>query len=692
MSSRASRRTPDTPPYLFPYNRLTLVDVSEHSFFNDEVWRFTTDVPGRSALQSVNWRLGVSDTVWLKVRFQRLLLLAKRLLLCTIVEGNPRPTTVISYGKVFRVFAIWLHAKGYKKFSEIDEGACQSWLEYVCSQYIDGDVDDDENASLKVVEQTIRHHLVVITKLLQARQHFIDLPEMVVQLAVRRWVSSKQSWTVVGAKEVESIPSVPEDVFKPTLKAALLWVDNFSNDILRLQKVEREAFEHSRQWHSHNYLDYVNRRLVGFKFSAVGPSNHEWRSSVSSWQEVAVRDESGTRISRKGPIWVLRRLISSTVAACSILIQALIGIRASELLGLEALPLNSNGWPACLELKISQDGMHEVFFVKGPITKGKRNGETIMGEWVAGIRPFGTAVLPPAVRAILLLSKLLKDWRELGEITSLFSHATSCGGGMARTSRSVARMSLRVLTKHQNLFVSDHVNVPEKFTGWHITTHQWRKKFAQDIVRCDPNAIAAVRDHFKHMSYWVLETAYLGHDLKLLEAVNSVALRDAASELVDMLDDETPFAGKAPEIVRAEAVELRRIVTSQTNRAKKIEATIEVLKSEDLRAWQCEFGVCLFRCETAKCHFRANGSFDLNATRPLITERHVDLCGSCANLSISARHADFWRRRFRKNNETWKANQRAGHISLALIAAHRTKQARDVLNSLGVSVGNEYAA
>ncbi|PDS57766.1 hypothetical protein CO663_16940 [Rhizobium anhuiense] len=685
MSSRSGKRPLPVKAYLDANSRLAVTGVSELSYFPDEVWHFHTDVAGRHPVQSVNWRLDIPDVIWRSARFQRLLALAKRLLLCFTLEGDPRPSSIVQLGQSLRRFVAWMNAEGYRTFSELCASSCQGWLEFLCGQYADSEADPEENAPLTVVEATIRRHLSVIGKLGQFRPYFRGLPEMQVKAEPIRWFANKEeSWSLTGAKERGRIPAVPEELFNPVLRTAIRWIDNYSEDIRRLQQREREAALHSWLWNSKNYVDYVNRRLLGFEFQTIKPANRPWRSAIVRYEDKLIRDEEGFRRLRRGPLAVLRGLITNLLSACGIVIQALVGMRISELLGLEALPIKEDGWPACLSMRPSSDGMYEVFYITGRVTKGAKNGMRVIGEWVAGLRPVGSNFIPEAVRATVTLVDLLRDWRELGGLTCLFAHANAGGAGMPRRLTSVDRMSAKALIENQNNFIFEHVQVPARYSGWRITTHQWRKKFARDIIRCDPNSIPAVRDHFKHMSALVLETAYLGSDLGLLEAVNAYAAREAASEILDILDGEEPFSGRAPDIIRRQSAGLRKILKSDLSRDEKIDTISRVIEEEGVSAWGCDFGTCLFRCETAKCHFAAKGDFDLTAVRPLLTERKPDLCGSCANLSIAVHNGNYWRRRFLTNKAIWAANRRDGNLPYVLLAARRTRHAADVLRSLGL--------
>ncbi len=103
----------------------------------------------------------------------------------------------------------------------------------------------------------------------------------------------------------------------------------------------------------------------------------------------------------------------------------------------------------------------------------------------------------------------------------------------------------------QNDFLRSHVSVPGSYSDWRLSTHQFRKSFAQDVVRIDDTLIPAVRDHFKHTSDFVLESAYLGTDPRLMGLINDVATREAARLIVGTLFEGQPLAGKMADLIKS---------------------------------------------------------------------------------------------------------------------------------------------
>lgn len=104
--------------------------------------------------------------------------------------------------------------------------------------------------------------------------------------------------------------------------------------------------------------------------------------------------------------------------------------------------------------------------------------------------------------------------------------------------------------------------------------------------------------------------------------------------------------------------------------------------------WPCDFGTCLFRAETALCHLAGRGYYDSSAVRPLPSERCADRCCSCSNLVVSARNVDFWKARYRSNEQLRRLYRQEGNTSWALLASRRAKTSAAILRSHGISTGD----
>lgn len=676
MSNRFRKRKPEGPSHLWSLARLALHQVSPHSLFGDSVWRFYSLVPGTETL-SANWRLGIPEDIWQSRKFQRLLHDAKRVILAYIDADHPRPSTLRSKIGHIRRLILWMYQHEYLAFSQLDPQARREYFDFICGQSL------DENSNFKVVAETIEGKMSVITLLFKLREKFLSVPRIQLDHGDMQAVIWSGFGRKVGAKSAGRIPPVPDEIFNPLMEEALQWVDTYSADILELVRIQEAAAAQCLSWNSKNYSSLINSRLEGYQFRLCPRTNSPWRTPLQSVEERVEEDEDGVKVRRYRPLRVVRTLTNHLLAACSIVIQGFTGIRVSELLGLTETGQLDDDLPSCIQVRGSMEGLNDVFLMDGLIFKGSRDEDTRKGTWVVGIRPAGSQFLPEVVRALLVLRELTAGWRPLTTDTNAFLHPRH-NLGFSRTSGSVGRTRLAVLSQAQQSFLLEKVKVPSNLYGWHLTTHQFRKRFAQDVVRCDPDAMPAVREHFKHISMHVLETGYLGDDDELLKLVDDFALRDAAAQLMAIIDGE-PVAGRMPEQFRRRTRDLESQVLNKLSKAERQQKVHELAESEGLRAWPAVFGTCLFRAETALCHLSVKGFYDSSAGRPLATGRCPDSCGACSNLVVSRRHISFWKNRYVENRRLALLYRDAGNATWGLLASRRAKVAEDFLRDHGIT-------
>ncbi|WP_313059861.1 hypothetical protein, partial [Agrobacterium cavarae] len=432
--------------------------------------------------------------MWEIHEFQEMLRDTKRFLTAYLIIDKPRPNTFTEYAASFRQLAVWMFQNNYRDFSQLDDDARESYFDYLCAKYY------DEDCAIKVVSTTIDRQIGVITLLFKHRDRFIDIPNLQIALGELR----NLEWSGVarkrGARAADKIPAVPEEVFRPMMREALCWVDEKSSDVIELLRMQEEAANRSLAWNSNNYTYYINRRLTGFQFKVLPMAAGPWRPDLAAVEYRQEADENGTTRNGLRPLSIIRELASHLIAACAIVIQGLTGIRVSELMGLEEEDDVPDGqWPSCIVVRPSIDGLNDVFLLRGKVFKGV-HGEDDVGEvhWVVGLRPVGSSFIPPVVRAVQTLSLVVQGWRPLSSVRNIFLYPKMAG--MPRAKNSAGSMLSETLRRIQQSFLENCVQLPIAFLGWPITSHQFRKKFAQDIVRCDPDAMPAIREHFKHVS------------------------------------------------------------------------------------------------------------------------------------------------------------------------------------------------
>ncbi|TAU92521.1 hypothetical protein ELI37_36930 [Rhizobium leguminosarum] len=267
----------------------------------------------------------------------------------------------------------------------------------------------------------------VITHLYRLRGHFATLPRLQVPPGEMRGLEWSGKGKEKGAKDLKTIPAIPDQVFNPLMAESLRWVDVYSDDIIRLLHLHDEASARFMLWNSNSYAGYINEALVGFKFSKSPITQMPWRQELRHYEEVEEEDEEGSKKKYLTPLNVLRRLVSSLLAACSIVVQGFTGIRLSELLGLSETSGERGELPSCVSIRPGIDDLNDVFVMTGPIFKGAVGDNEREGQWVVGIRPMGTTFVPEVVRALNTVLRVTEHWRELTDDRNVFINSKSHG-------------------------------------------------------------------------------------------------------------------------------------------------------------------------------------------------------------------------------------------------------------------------
>ena len=463
-------------------------------------------------------------------------------------------------------------------------------------------------------------------------------------------------------QESGTIPPVPEPLFIKTAAEVCLWLDRNSTDIIAMSAqavAARNALQPDYE-KGHGYG--VSKALAGTRFDATGV---EWRQPL------------GQHASSE-----LAELVKDLRAACLIAVQAFTGIRINELLSLEAEPRRQgNDWPACLCAKPSRNGLMEIFYIKGKLAKGQDDAQEV--EWVAGARPAGSVHLPPPVKAILVLEALFRPWRIEGEARLVLSQ--SWGGIGLPDYAPMSPCSYGVAAHDQIRFIARHVyaHYPELAASvqwWRVSTHQWRKSFAQSIVRSDERLLRAVSEHYQHVSLAMTSENYVGNDVELLHLIDDEALYRVAEVTIQAISGNLAVAGPLADLIDRQKEQILKEAGDGTI-DEQTAALIRVLRDDNVRSWSCGWGDCFFRPETARCHAEVNGKYSLTARRPNAETRRPGLCCECANLVVLPEHRPFWQSRIRKNENIMKAEADL-HSASARVARIRVEQARKILRRL----------
>ena len=410
--------------HLWPASKLVRVKVSPYSRWTDAEWYFNNPTAGQKKSRSViTWDFEMLDgSTFTHDQWVPLLNACRRLAWSLIVDpqcGRPlKVGSISSLSTTIRYFVRWMGRAGYANFGDLNEMTCQEFQEYVVADIVTEDT-DDKGLSAGSISMYFSIWIKIYSQgsLLEAA-------------GIRRMPRVPFGGKSAGevAKEItetiaKRIPPMPDAVFLPVTQKAIEWLSVPADDILRLQDVYLSAHERGRRGlpygpgNSPSSKAIAGRQAVqAFQFSAFPGSSEPWHQPLHIRTATPVR--SGKYSIQRGAIQQLRDLVTELRDACSIVLQAFVGIRISEVCGLKALPIDpTTGMPACVEIQPSRSGLYEICYVKGQLFKTTETPITV--TWVAGLRPRGATYFPPPIRALLVLEQLFRPWRTLAEVNDL---------------------------------------------------------------------------------------------------------------------------------------------------------------------------------------------------------------------------------------------------------------------------------
>ena len=231
-------------------------------------------------------------------------------------------------------------------------------------------------------------------------------------------------------------------------------------------------------------------------------------------------------------------------------------------------------------------------------------------------------------------------------------------------------------------------------SDWDISSHQWRKAFAQYVIRADNRMLPVLREHFRHVSIAMTEQGYINADPELRQIFDDAAIQATVSLVADMIDGRKRVDGPLVAILKAgvERLEMSLGNRSETERLDDIE---EMIHPTGMRAWeirwgQSSLGTCLFRQGTGNCTENCPARWVLRA--PLWSAARPDLCWECRNLVVDETHADFWTKRLAGLREDLSGARERGEVGLAALCTERIAQCLMILAKLGITEEATYAS
>lgn len=693
MSSRKGRRLQPVANHLKSEGQLLVTMATASSRWFDDWWYEDNPAGGSKAL-AINWHRDFAATELQDPRCRSLISSARRLVYAmrhstSVKKGSLRSIFGGSARKLLHLVA-WMYRNTIWSFSELTPEIADWYKSDLleagpCQQMDAADVDVDEEggdgSENEMSVAVLSSHLRVMIRVFELSHEFEAFPELRIPEHPFRGQSAKSLAESLAISSDGWIPRVPDEVLNPLMKEVLNWIDLYAEDVLSAQNAYLEAMDARREFTGKNYAEFTDPALLKIVFDGGGALPEPWRHpflpSMARRAKPSTASDPG-----RGPSSQLRQLINDLESACSISIQALTGVRVSELLAAKAEPRQSNGWPACLIQRASRSGLFDLFYFASRTFKNEEDAEGREFEWLLGVRPAGSDMIPIAARGILILDKLFRPWRERFQ-TDYLSLSLGGGGGLPLSTPKAIKPLRERQARGTRSFVERHVALPREYAEWNITSHQYRKAFCQDIIRINPKALPAVQEHYGHASEYLTDEAYAGNDATMLKLIDDVAIREAARTMVDRIYGGAPLGGKMADRIDARADAIRALLQGEDTNERRISALANAISVDGIVLFTSDYLDCFFRPQHAMCHRELLGFFDKSATKPLRAFRTKKNCSVCANGLISRHHIPYWVSEYRENERIRRANEAAGDTRTAAVAAARAVQARSVLKRIG---------
>jgi integrase len=506
-----------------------------------------------------------------------------------------------------------------------------------------------------------------------------------------RGITSNKFGTDMATKARGWIPPIPDVIATRILQKA---IENLESPIVDslvmlmedLIDIDEKYSEKNKSLHTRLRTDLIKEtiKLLPEKYKIKFKQTHTTlRSEIDGCSD---------------PTSILRLIFVDIATSCTILIQALTGMRTGELCSLVGTLCVKTGLPSCVVRKKSKSGLLDIYYLKAKLKKTLDAPEEY--EWVAGCCLHNSHEIPLAIKAAILLQRLYSPWTKGGRKYDLWFTFNSRRSipygksGLARPTVGANSSRLKDFTI-RNIDLSDIPDVDidgtdlvryKKSKGAIIRAHQWRKSFAIWLFRYDSNLIAAISEQFKHLSLAMTEEGYLGNDPLLLEALDATRTQETVNFFYEASMGKRSLAGGMAKRIELH-IESVKLLVDKSNPELSKQRIQNWVVTNNVRIHFAEHGKCLMCISPgdSRCN-KISGTDSWANINPNFVTRSPDLCGGCDCFVIDKGHAKFWTERYTKNSKSWKEAKLHGMEEDYKISQVRASQAKQVLNVLGLKI------
>ncbi|MGY2733582.1 hypothetical protein [Sphingomonas sp. UYP23] len=509
------------------------------------------------------------------------------------------------------------------------------------------------------------------------------------------------AWSIAEeiAPFVESFtPPIPDALVIPIVRQAYRFIRDVADDAIELQgqvlalETRRIGKKRPRTLSRKQFIKL--RPILIRELAAQGATDREWLVALTG------RGADGEQGS---PVEALRRLVVDVVAAAVVVVRFSTGIRHGEILTF-APGLDDEGMPLCVEREKSVSGAYDLFFVKGLVSKGWDHPEG--ARWLLASRVNGDDRVPDPVRALQVIEHLLAPWRERSTDPDVRTQLLLQFGvsGFPTDPGNV----LPMLSTQLALVMKDFYErrVDQSGIDWtdpkladyagsgirKIQSKQWRKTWANFVIRTNRKLLPAIAQQFQHFSTVLTQEAYIGKDAEQLGLVGDAATERAIEFMHNSLEGNPGVGGMARKAV--DSLTDLKVKMIGLGADEKRDTLREWLVERDITVWPAQHGKCFVGMmpEGSRCHATGK-TLDWSNQTPNFVTRSPRLCSGCACFGVDEQDIPFWADRYLRNKQIWD-QATARHLDIHYTVARDHYQASErILRSLGVDLdqlGKDY--
>lgn len=683
--------------------QLMAAAVSSVSLWIHVLWKFSSKVPGKKRQYTIlNWEIDLGDGQLLTdAGFEDLLDSSRRFIWSLYKDRrngkNLMPESFYTAFLGLKRLLPWMIENNYASFDELTVESADEFVADLIEEAAEAEADllhdralnkDDFIRALRV---WVHLHQQGPALIVAGINIFTEMPF--------NGRSTYDLATELAEDTALRIPPLPDEVAMPILAAAIRIVSFASADVIRLQEAvfDTRAKIDEQGRSNHTRITRERALFANFEFSILPGEAKPWHSPID--EGITVKRVDGPPVVDLKPANTFRNMVATVRDACVAVIQGLVGVRINEVCSFEGGLNEDTGLPTCVEKDRSVDGLEDLYYVRGILTKGRAAPEP--ARWLLGSRPVSGEIarletLPLPVIALTTLERLYRPWRELGQVSELIVNFTTASRGVPVTAAAIGSPSSETLLAGLKNFVLNQVDLTKlPDNNWRgenlsmyrdsfgaiIRTHQWRKTFAHYALLTRSNLLQAVSQHFKHLSLAMTEQGYLIDDPFLRGMLGEAAI-EASVDFFYHASFGEPMAGKLGDAIEEHREEVIALRDGKPRDAAKRQIR-KFVTLHDMRIFHMSEGRCGIRINPlgARCHQLAGTSSWANR-EPNYATREPSVCLGCKCFGIDRDTAPFWQDRWERNSKIYRDAEKRGQAAEYRVAARRAEQAEKVIKRL----------